>query len=512
MKTFFAILILLFPISSFCQNTILKKFDGYNTDYCTNTTPANDGGYLMSGYTKNFGAGNEDIYLLKVDSLGNLQWAKTYGDTGKDYSYKIRETHDGGYIIVGSTNSFKAGNTDVYLLKTDDTGKLLWSKTFGGSGLEKGYDVQETSNGDFIIAGISENYVSNNMLYFIRTDSVGNLKFTKTYDQIFGFDWIKGPCLEELNDHSIIIGGNSAVGPSQEHVVIMKIDSTGIVQWTKAYLVGYRDNFISVQKTNDNGFIILNFSYDDTYDLPSLVKTDSNGNRLWTKLYKNWMISMPYYMQQTKDSGYIVSGYTDPFSKPVYFKVDALGNAQWSRFLSGYGSITYIKEGMDGKFTFSGIGNITNYSSSGFIYGRTDSLGSTCTDSLISSGTYHSFDTTDIDLFPVLSSLDSTETVNTITGYASPTEIDVCLASDIKNVIHKEYISVYPNPSNGIINFEAFEMIIHVKILNSLGQTVYDKDENKTKATIDIGNRSKGLYYYLLSTDKKTITGKIILQ
>jgi len=106
-----------------------------------------DGGFIVAGFTHSYGAGSEDVYLVKTDSNGNEQWAKTFGGTDGDRGYSVQQTSDGGYIITGSTTSYGAGGYDVYLIKTDASGNEQWQKAFGGSDLDIGYSVQQTTDG-----------------------------------------------------------------------------------------------------------------------------------------------------------------------------------------------------------------------------------------------------------------------------------------------------------------------------------------------------------------------------
>ena len=106
-----------------------------------------DGGYIVTGRTISFGAGNYDVYLIKTDSLGDTLWTKTYGGTNTDYGYAVQQTTDGGYIVAGYTLSFGAGNYDVYLIKADSLGDTLWTKTYGGGNFDEGWAVQQTTDG-----------------------------------------------------------------------------------------------------------------------------------------------------------------------------------------------------------------------------------------------------------------------------------------------------------------------------------------------------------------------------
>ena len=128
----------------------------------------------MAGGTESFGAGSYDVFLLKTDASGNLQWAKTFGGGALDVAYSVQQTSDGGYIVAGFTGSFGAGG-DVFLVKADALGNLQWDKTLGGSDYEEAYSVQQTSNGGYIMAGRTVSFGAGNDVFLFKTDTNGNI-------------------------------------------------------------------------------------------------------------------------------------------------------------------------------------------------------------------------------------------------------------------------------------------------------------------------------------------------
>ena len=129
----------------------------------------------MAGWTNTAAPASEDFYLAKTNAAGTLLWQRTFGGSSTDRCQSAQQTKDGGYIMVGWTSSLGAGGEDVFLVKTDPSGTLEWSKPFGGVGNERGYSVQQTKDGGYIIAGVANaSGGASSTLYLIKTDCDGN--------------------------------------------------------------------------------------------------------------------------------------------------------------------------------------------------------------------------------------------------------------------------------------------------------------------------------------------------
>jgi len=136
-----------------------KTYGGTDDDYAFSVQQTSDGGYIVAGETWwSFGAGSADLFLIKTDANGNISWAKIYGGTDWDGAYSVQQTSDGGYIVAGRTESFGAGGYDIILIKTDANGNIIWAKTYGGTGNEESFSVQQTSDGGYIVAGRTSSF------------------------------------------------------------------------------------------------------------------------------------------------------------------------------------------------------------------------------------------------------------------------------------------------------------------------------------------------------------------
>jgi len=202
-----------------------KTFGGSDYDAAYSIQQTSDGGYIVAGVTASFGTGDEDVFLLKTDASGNLQWAETFGGVYFDVAYSVQQTSDGGYIVAGYTYSFGAGSYDVFLLKTDASGNLQWAKTFGGSGGDYAWSVQQTSDGGYIVAGFTGSFGAGGDVFLLKTDASGNLQWAKTFG---GSDYDRTYSVQQTIDGGYIVAGRtSSFGAGGYDAFLLKTDANG---------------------------------------------------------------------------------------------------------------------------------------------------------------------------------------------------------------------------------------------------------------------------------------------
>jgi hypothetical protein len=200
------------PPASYAQITFERTYGGTEWDVGYSVQQTTDGGYIISGYTYSFGAGNKDVYLVKTDSLGDTLWTRTYGGALADEGYSVQNTSDGGYIITGCIEC-NTGGTNVYLIKTDSLGDSLWTKAYVNPFYSYGYSVQETSDGGFIIAGILSSITFAVNVLLMKTDPSGNLLWLRDYGDTLNE---AARSVQETSDGGYIITGYTQGISSQD--------------------------------------------------------------------------------------------------------------------------------------------------------------------------------------------------------------------------------------------------------------------------------------------------------
>ena len=368
----------------------IKTYGKEPRDWGKSVQPTTDGGYIATGFTGSFSAG-EDVWLLKTDSEGDTLWTRTYGGDSMDHASCVQQTSDGGYIIVGATKSFPLlGDRDLWLLKTDSEGDTLWTRIYGVDGgpydEDKGCFVLETPDGGYVVFGQQNELkeIGTNFWLF-KIDASGDTLWTRTWDLTGRGRWNWSYCMEQTSDGGYILTGTSNPFPMDLTPVLIKTDSEGDTLWTHFYgTEDMREFGTCVQQTPEGGYIVGGFRFipgePDSW-LESdmwLFKTDENGDTLWTRSYDWQDLDQINSLDQTSDGGYIlvgVAGGKAP-NTPRYMwllKTDASGDTLWTRAF-GNGEINE-NEGYCVHQTSDGGYIITGYMDDDLCLIKTDSLG-----------------------------------------------------------------------------------------------------------------------------------------
>jgi hypothetical protein len=339
-----------------------KTYGGASSDTGESIVQTGDGGFAITGGTWSFGAGDYDVWLIKTDANGNMQWNKTYGGTKMDYPYSMVQTGDGGFAITGATESFGAGDWDVWLVKTDSGGNIQWNKTYGGAKWDCGESVFQTADGGYTIAGNTLSFgIGDSAAWLIKTDSSGNAQWNKTYEGTEN-DYVDAAAKTADGGYALI-GGRNSSGAGNFDVWLIKTDANGNMQWNKTYGGTSYDVGYSIIQTSDGGYTIIGYTNSSgagDYDF-YLIKTDASGNAQFNKTYGGTNRDFGSSVVQTSDGGYTIVGRTTSFGAGGFdmllIKTDSGGNMQWNKTYGGtsWDSGDSMVRTADGGYAIAGV-------------------------------------------------------------------------------------------------------------------------------------------------------------
>ncbi len=475
MKTKILLLFFLFPATQLAVAQIMfqRHYGGTENDGGSSVLQTTDGGYIVVGTTESYGAGGRDVYLIRTNEYGDTLWTKAYGGTGDDEGYSIKQTIDGGYIIAGYTMSFGAGSGDVYLIKTDSIGDTLWTKAFGGANSDIGFDVIQTNDNGYAVIGETMSFGTGvSAIYIVRTDNNGNELWVKFYEKD---ESNIGSEIMQTNDNGYLIIGttfNTSVLNSKDCYII-KTNNVGDTLWTKTYGGSNNDWGSSLAKTHDNNYLIMGAteSYGSGGTDILLIKINTNGSEIWSKTIGGLGDESGGNIKLCNDNGFIISCSTSSYGaggQDFYLvKTNSDGDTLWTKTFGGIGDDwgCFTQQTNDGGYILAGY---------------TKSFGS------------------NYDVYIVKTDL------NGIAGFE---QLFTSNASCI----------LYPNPSNGIFNINinnSFEKSAIIEILDITGSIIFSNECDLTYSNstqIDMSGYNSGLYFVRIFIGPITLIKRVVI-
>ncbi|MEI2757893.1 MAG: T9SS type A sorting domain-containing protein [Bacteroidia bacterium] len=469
-------IILLNTIKVQAQNTFEKIIDtlGCYGVLCIQETF--DGGYVFTG-TNSVNGG--EVLVTKLDSIGTIEWVKTFDGPGAEGGTYIEQLPDSGYIV----NALYDGGlySKSWLLRLDVNGDSLWTRVFsagiGATNVYLGNSMAVLNNAIYGLTGyFTPIPFSNGCAYFIGALSNGLLIANKVYNYSATLS-SDARAIDKAFDGGFIMAGVIGMSSSTVDIYVLRTNAYGDTLWTRTYNNSTTDVAFAVQQTEDSGFIIAGVTYDTTLLPPKyntyLIKTDSIGDTLWTKQHYSLEPTETYSIQQTTDNGFVGTGRIvngNPLNSDVHlFKTDSLGDTLWTRQFGdssaddGY----FVRQTKDGGYIICGTANIPSTLQVGAYIIKTDSLG------MVGNGT------------------------------------------GIAEVNNPFDFSVYPNPSSG--NFTILFKGIprknaELKIYNIMNQCVYTGTlSSYKKESVDLHHLPNGIYIATLYYGARTVSEKVII-
>ncbi len=295
-----------------------QTFGGADRDESYFMVECTGGGFALAGFTYTFGAGASDAYLIRTDSTGNQQWTQTFGGPARDETIPVVECSDGGFALGGYTYSFGAGGSDVWLLRTDSNGNHLWNQTFGGANNDEAWGMAPCVDGGFVLVGITESYgAGDSDIYVVRTDSNGALQWNQSYG---GSDEEWGVSIAELSNGDFIISGRTeSFGAGFGDAWLIRTDSTGNALWNRTIGGTLDDMGQGVIECSDGGFALICETQSHgagSYDA-WLLRIDEDGNTLWSRIFGESGSDEAFVVTESSTGDYVITGSTESYGSTL---------------------------------------------------------------------------------------------------------------------------------------------------------------------------------------------------
>ena len=433
-----------------------------------------DGGYAVTGFKTCSVFNCLDFFLLKLDSLGNVEWVRLYDGFGfDDLPYSLIQTLDSGYVMAGYSSTPPNLGVNVRLLKVDKNGNELWDRNYGGTGCERGWDVEQTFDGGFIIATQADTGGTCNeiQIELIKTDTLGIIEWQTQYHNA---GQGRAVAVKQTADSGFVCTGVTnfmITATSGEDVFLLKTDKNGNEQWVKFYGDEGSERGEDVIIASDGGFVVAGYRV-TINALAYVIKTDLLGDTIWTQTFLHWNHTYGESIIEDDYSNYLIAGNSalNGSSSVYLLKINAIdGSKIWEKTFkdtpSSNTGARSVALAHDGGYIMCGI---TSPSAQVYVV-KTDTAGL------------------------IVGINEVTPTNNTTT------------------------VKVFPNPANDNLtishNLETKNGTISLEIMDVMGRVLLNNTINNTNHQIDISQLASGLYFYnIIQHDKMIQSGKLVVE
>lgn len=471
-----------------------KTYGGNGNDHAYALTETADGGILITGSTTSFGTGSTDVYAVKTDANGNMLWFKTYGGVGDDAGMSVLQSGD-GYMIAGTTSSFGAGGNDIYVLSIGLTGNLHWAKTYGGAGDEYGNSIALTSDGGFFITGSSNSFNGVNAdVYLVKTDGSGNKEWSRTYGKS-AIDYGKAG-MQTADGGYIAVGTSYSFGSGHPAIYLLRTDANGAVVFSKTFTGDSNDFGRAVKQTADNGFVIAGSTTNVQGNTDvCLIKTDSTGEMMWNGSFGDSNDETAEAVIETSNGQFMITGTTASFgsgNKDLYLiKTNTEGGTSCDKKLC-----------MINEHTVETPDSVVTDSTAAVD-------GTSVSDAVIAAGQACGV---------VTRCFNDENALNEETGVIDDSVSAIIASSEVNDIRSLSTsaetavpVTLYPNPGSGQFNFSGVKAGEKLEVFDIRGKLIMETICAGDLQTIDITGEERGLYFYRITDNSGFVTsGKII--
>ncbi len=448
-----------------------KTYGGASDDMATDIKETPDGGFIVVGWTQSFGATGYDFWVLKTDSKGKLNWGKRFGGNGDEQAWSVSADHD-AYFVVGGTNSFGAGLTDLWALKLDLDGNIIWQKTYGSAGDEAppgDYDEYVArglidQNGDYLISGITDGVGHGETdIYLAKLNPAnGNIAWQYAYgdiDEESSWSFVESPA------GGYYLPGNTVNPDTYDgDLWVVLVDTSGAIQWQKTFGIKSKwDEALNATALPDGSIVLASyFEQNASKWIASAVKIDLSGNFLWANQYKKGNLDWTNAVYPLNDNTLAFIGVTT-------------NTSTWNE------DLTLFRTSADGDISDCNV-----------ITAISPTINSTAT-----SPQNISFSVNNTTVAPQNTSASVTSVTLTQKNFCSELISSVVSRQGFNNV------TLYPNPTQGniVVKFSTNQSKIISVLRNHLGQEIERRTWLNSESIHFTIEESQGIYFLELRDD-----------